>query len=100
MERSAIEDRVNQSNNLGVKFHAPRALDNRAEFEGLQGDELRSAVKNASFRNEGSHLGEAVEFRQEILRNLCKNTCLIHGVNNSSVFRKFVGDEVKNLLFS
>jgi len=32
--------------------------------------------------------------------NLCKNTCLIHGVNNSSVFRKFVGDEVKNLLFS
>ena len=34
------------------------------------------------------------------LWNLCKNTCLIHGVNNSSVFRKFVGDEVKNLLFS
>ncbi|PJA41424.1 hypothetical protein CO179_00005, partial [candidate division WWE3 bacterium CG_4_9_14_3_um_filter_39_7] len=32
--------------------------------------------------------------------NLCKNTRLIHGVNNSSVFRKFVGDEVKNLLFS
>ncbi|GEM_PF-1893050 len=60
--------RIDEQNRMGLeKFHAPRAL---RQFEHLAPEQRREAIKGASFRNEGAHLGEQEVTRATLLRML------------------------------
>lgn len=61
------ENRIDPNNELGLEVHAYRALATRPDLQGLTGEALRDAIRNASFRNEGAHLGEREKMRQMLL---------------------------------